>query len=141
MSEPVVLERHFAHTPKRVFEAWTEVEVLGRWFGCGADMLWDIHEWDIRVGGRLRVSLDYDGTPFVVEGEFLIVEPPHTLRYRWGQETVDVAIAADPDGCVVTVRHGGIATDELDDVLTDGWTTSLSQLGGILNNVPIKEEL
>jgi uncharacterized protein YndB with AHSA1/START domain len=71
MSEPVVLERHFAHSPTRVFEAWTDIEVLCRWFGCGVDMLWDIHEWDVRKGGALRVSLDYDGKPFMVEGGVL----------------------------------------------------------------------
>ncbi len=141
MSEPVVLERHFAHSPARVFEAWTEIEVLGRWFGCGVDMLWDIHEWDVRVGGRLRVSLDYDGTPFVVEGEFLAIEPPHHLRYRWGQETVDVAISADGEGCLVTLRHDGIATDELGGIVTDGWTSSLSQLEDTLYSLHVKEEL
>lgn len=141
MSEAVMLERHFAYTPERVFEAWTVAEIVCQWLGCGADMMWDIHEWDVQVGGKLRVSLDYDGTPFVVEGEFLVVEPPHTLRYRWGEENVDIAIAADRDGCVVTVRHEGIATDELGGILADGWTASLSQLEDALSSMRVTERL
>jgi uncharacterized protein YndB with AHSA1/START domain len=140
MSKQVVLERRFAHSPARVFEAWTEIEVLCRWFGCGVDMLWNVHEWDVRVGGGLRVSLDYDGTPFVIEGEFLVVEPPHHLQYRWGQETVDVAIMAEGEGCLVTLRHDDIATHELGGFLTGGWTSSLSQLQDILSSHPVKEE-
>lgn len=141
MTERVVLERRLAHPPQRVFEAWTDVEVLRRWFGCGFDMLWDIHEWDVTVGGGLRVSLNYDGTPFVVEGEFLVVEPPHRLRYRWGQETVDVAIAPDGDGCLLTLRHEGVASDEMCGVLTAGWTSSLIQLNASLADLDVRGTL
>ena len=43
---------------------------LSRWFGCGDDMLWNVQTWDVREGGAIAVSLDFDGNPYEVRGEF-----------------------------------------------------------------------
>ena len=135
------MERRFAHPPERLFEAWTKTDIVGQWLGCGADMLWHIHQWDVRVGGGLKVSLDYDGVPFVVEGEFLEVERPRHLKYRWGKETVDILIEPDGGGCRVTLRHEDVETGELGGILKDGWTFSLSLLEGTLHGLDAREEL
>ncbi len=42
--------------------------------------LWEVHDWDAHVGGRLRVSLDFDQGPYQITGTFLAVEPPNRLR-------------------------------------------------------------
>lgn len=67
-TETLDLEREYAAPPEQVCDAWTRVGLLGLWFGCAPDKLWTIHEWDVRVGGQIHVSLDFDGHPFEVRG-------------------------------------------------------------------------
>ncbi len=129
MTRTVTLERRYEQPPERVFEAWTDVDLLSTWFGCGPEMLWEIHLWEPHVGGRLRVSLDFDGEPFFMDGEFLVVDQPTRLQYRWGDDqTITVDIAATATGSLLTLTHDGLPTDEQQGIVNDGWTTSLGQL-------------
>jgi uncharacterized protein YndB with AHSA1/START domain len=129
VTEAVSLQRDYPHPPERVFAAWTDIDILRQWFGCGPGMLWNVHEWDVRPGGAIHVSLQFDTGPFEVTGEFLIVEPPHRLRYRWsGDQTVDVTIDGRPNGSRLTLVHTGLSVQECG-IVDAGWTTALDQLG------------
>jgi len=124
------MERDYTAAPHQVFEAWTDVELVRQWFGCSTDKLWDVHEWDVRTGGRLHVSLDFDGHPFEVHGEFLVVDPPHRLTYRWsGNEQVEVTIEPHGSGSRLRLAHTFPAGRPEGSVRTVGWTYSLNQLG------------
>lgn len=129
MSEVVRLVHEYAAPPERIWAAWTNVEILQKWFGCGPGMLWNVHEWDVRPGGRIFVSLQFDEEPYEVEGEFAVVEPPNHLRYRWaGDQSVDVRIEAVGTGTRVTLEH--TVPDEQKPVVTAGWAAGLEQLAG-----------
>jgi uncharacterized protein YndB with AHSA1/START domain len=129
-TETLRLERDYAATPSEVYAAWTRVEVLSRWFGCADDKLWTVHEWDVRAGGRIHVSLDFDGHPFVVRGEFLVVEPPRRLQYRWSEdEVVEVTIVPRGSGSRLQLAHTFPAGDEPRAIRTAGWSHSLTELG------------
>ena len=123
------LERTYLVEPDRLFAAWTDVTVLTTWWGCADDMLWTVHSWDVRPGGELHVSLDFDGTPFVVRGEFLVVDEPHRLRYRFGEEVVDVEITATADGSHLRLTHSELPGDEQHAIVEGGWTHALDLLG------------
>ena len=123
------LERHYNATPERVFAAWTELDLLTTWWGCAPDMLWDVHEYDVRVGGTVRVSMPFDGVPFEISGEFLAVEPPHHLRYTFGDEVVDVRIEPDGDGTRLMLRHEELAGAVEEQRVTEGWTDAVRRLG------------
>ena len=128
--ETLALERDYAAPPERVFDAWTDVATLGHWFGCADDKLWRIHAWEVRPGGRIHVSLDFDGKPFVVKGEFLVVERPRHLKYRWGEdEVVEVTIEPRGTGSRLRLRHDYPEGKGLRPILTAGWSHSLGALG------------
>jgi len=131
-TDTLTFERHYRAPPARVFLAWTRVDLLTRWFGCSPDRLWKIHEWDARVGGRLHVSLDFDGTSFEVRGEFLIVDAPSRLTYRWSADEI-VAVVIEPQGTGSRLRltHSFPSKPGAKDILTMGWSTSLTQLQSI----------
>lgn len=136
MSETVVMQREYAAPPERVFEAWTNVELLSQWFGCGPNMLWTVHEWDVRVGGQLYVSLMFEKGPFEVRGEFLEVEPPRHLRYRFGPDQfVDATIEPHGRGSRLTVRHSGLPNQDMCNIISGGWTNGLTQLATLLQSV------
>jgi uncharacterized protein YndB with AHSA1/START domain len=129
MAESLSLQRDYQAPPERVFEAWTDVELLRQRFGCGPEMLWNVHQWDVRVGGAIHMSLTFDSGPFEVKGEFVVVEPSRRLRYRWsGNRIVDVTIEAHGVGSRLRLEHSGLATDEECAITDAGWTSALEQL-------------
>jgi uncharacterized protein YndB with AHSA1/START domain len=132
------LEREYSAPPERVFAAWTDVDVLTRWFGCGDDMLWRVHEWDPRPHGAIRVSLDFGDHVFEVKGEFVIVDPPHHLRYRWSEdEYVDVRIQPLGSGSVLLLEHTWPPTDEDRTMIAAGWSSAMERLGEVAREVSL----
>ena len=133
MTETVVTERTYDATPEAVFSAWTEVELLSQWFGCAEDMLWKIHAWNPVVGGEIHVSLDFDGEPYEVRGQFLEVDAPRRLRYSWeGGQVVTVTIESRGAQSHLRVEHAGLPTEEMGGIVTGGWSASVEQLRGAL---------
>lgn len=51
------IERAFAAPIQAVFDAWTSVDVLRRWWPAGPDWQTVAAEADVRVGGRLRLLI------------------------------------------------------------------------------------
>ncbi|HEX4700806.1 MAG TPA: SRPBCC family protein [Pseudonocardiaceae bacterium] len=129
-TETLLMEREYTSPPERVFEAWTDIDIVRLWFGCADEKLWDVHEWDARVGGKYHVSLDFDGNPFEVRGEFTVVDPPHHLSYRWSNdEIIDVTIEPRGSGSHLVLKHTFPAGGPEGQIRTVGWTYSLGQLG------------
>jgi uncharacterized protein YndB with AHSA1/START domain len=129
MTERLTLRRDYPFPQEQVYQAWTDVRLLSQWFGCGHEMLWNVHEWDVRPGGAIRVSLEFETGSFEVTGQFLIVDPPRRLRYRWQEDQlVDVTIEDQAGGSRLTLVHTGLSETEMP-VVTAGWTYGLGQLG------------
>ena len=68
-----------AAPPERVFRALVSKEVCEWWVRPD---VFDTREWtgDVRVGGRWRASGMDTKRSFVIEGEFLVVDPPRRTR-------------------------------------------------------------
>ncbi len=132
MTNRVVIERTYDRSPESVFNAWVDVDLLRLWFGCGPDTLWEIHEWDVVVGGRLRVSMEMDDRFVEMTGEFLEVDRPQRLRYRWGgDQMVTVDFVSIGSGCKLVITHDGLPDDMMLTV-DDGWTSSVTQLESVV---------
>jgi uncharacterized protein YndB with AHSA1/START domain len=103
--------------PERVFQALTSSDDVVRWWG--SDDTYRTTSWsaDLRVGGRWRAEgRGRDGTPFIVEGEFLEVSPPTRLVQTWkaawdpgATTTLTYSLEATPNGTRVVLRHDGFA--------------------------------
>ncbi|NBB52134.1 ATPase [Rhizobium sp. CRIBSB] len=92
----LVVTRTFDAPAHIVFEAWTEPELMKRWW-APASMPIPLRslEMDVRVGGTYRLVFghsDADAMAFV--GNYLEVQPPS--RLVWTNEE-------EPDGAVTTV--------------------------------------
>ncbi len=137
------LQRRFDAPRERVFDAWTNPEVLREWWAAAPTMSPGDAEVDLREGGRYRLSMrdDESGEVHTLVGEYTEIRPPERLAYTWTWETntdamagsdrtiVEVDFREDGDGTEVVVTHSGFADAQLRDLHVQGWTGCLDNLG------------
>jgi uncharacterized protein YndB with AHSA1/START domain len=72
------LERRFDASPEAVFDAWTNPDVLRRWWAAGPDWETPVAEVDLRAGGRYRLTMrdPAAGAEHTVGGEYIEVRRP-----------------------------------------------------------------
>ena len=141
-SEQLKLERTVAAPREEVFRAWTDPEVLRRWWA--AQPAWEspLAETDVRVGGRYCLSMrDPDsGDEHTVGGKYVEVVPPERLVYTWTWEGADedsasagsvvtVEFREDGEGTTVVLTHDGIADERSRENHAHGWSGCLDNLG------------
>jgi uncharacterized protein YndB with AHSA1/START domain len=78
------LRHTFAAPRESVFRAWTDPQVLKRWW-CPPGWAPAEIEIDLRVGGAYRIGMRTlrSGPPVYVHGRFLEVNCPERLVYTW----------------------------------------------------------
>jgi uncharacterized protein YndB with AHSA1/START domain len=81
------LTHRFAAPREQVFDAWTNPDVLKRWWAAGATWETPLAEIDPREGGSYRLSMRTDeGEVHTVFGKYREVRPPERLAYTWTWE-------------------------------------------------------
>jgi uncharacterized protein YndB with AHSA1/START domain len=127
-----------AAPPERIFRALASNEILDWWVRPG---VFNTTEWtgDVRVGGSWRASGDARGRPYVLEGEFLAVDPPRKLAHTWhgvgapdAPTTVTYLLDRLDGGTRITLRHRGFASREACANTCIGWETSFDHLAASL---------
>jgi uncharacterized protein YndB with AHSA1/START domain len=134
------LERTFDADREAVFDAWTNPEVLRRWWAAGPDWDTPLAEVDLREGGAYRLTMrdPESGMQPTVGGEFKEVRRPERLVYTWTWEDMPGATGA---GSVVTVDfeesggrttvtlvHSGLESDESRAQHEHGWIACIDNL-------------
>jgi uncharacterized protein YndB with AHSA1/START domain len=139
----LTLVRRIKAPPARVFAAWTEAEVLARWFGPHHTQVEEA-EVDARVGGHFRIRLREDnGERHGVGGTYLEIESERRLRFTWAwvstperQSRVTVEFRAIPEGTEITLTHDRFADAETAIRHRRGWTESLERLTALQGGEP-----
>lgn len=132
--------REFAAPRARVWEAWTNPDVMARWFH--PETLTAPRESvsvDLRVGGEYTYTMRIPdtGQEFPAAGRYLRVDEPARLDFTWGSPgRVDDAprvsveleeVAADRTRMTFTLI--GIPNDSGEDASAyDGWSSAFSEL-------------
>lgn len=136
------LEHRYAAPRKEVFEAWTNPEVLKRWWAAAPTWGTPLAEVDAREGGSYRLSMRTDeGEVHTVKGGYREVSPPERLAYTWSwEEGPDAAMAGsestlvvvefleDGDGTLVKLTHSGFASEQIREMHAQGWEAVLANL-------------
>ena len=134
------VQRRFAAPRERVFEAWTDPELLIRWFtpfvGTSSDA-----EIDLRAGGSWRVQMKPRLWPAgYAYGKYVEVEPPERLVYTlaWknfalGPETLVTVEFRDADGETdLVLIQERLGTRRGRRGHAAGWRLALGRLGRLL---------
>ena len=130
----LVVRRSIATSPIRLYRAWTDPDQLARWMSPVGHAEVEV---DLRVGGKLRVTMIGDGRRIEHVGEFLELTPPHRLAFTWlspytgGTATrVTVDLVATDGGTDLTIRHDLLPTDAVESH-AGGWDAMVDRLAAV----------
>jgi uncharacterized protein YndB with AHSA1/START domain len=132
------IERLIPASPERVFEYWTEPDLLAKWFGpTGYEV--PGHDLDVRAGGKWRATIrSPEGKLNSVSGVYNLVDRPRRLVFTWawdddngrrGEETeVTITLEPTPGGTRLKLVQQPFPTRDMRDRHNGGWTSSLNNL-------------
>jgi uncharacterized protein YndB with AHSA1/START domain len=137
------VRRRFAATPEKVFAAFAEASLVGRWLSPAPEITLVLLQFDFRVGGTYRFAYHLPaGETVIVGGVYRSIEPPSKIVFSWiieppdehaGLESeVTVTITPDGNGCELLIRHEKLARTDAVTRHTNGWRGALDQLTTLL---------
>lgn len=131
----LTMKRRLNATPAEVYQAWTDPDLLMRWFGP-ENVTMQEAEVDPRVGGTYRiVMLEDNGERHQVSGAYQEVVENERLVFSWAWVTtpervsrVTVTFKSDGAGTILTLLHEQFFDEAALRGHTHGWTGSLVKL-------------
>jgi uncharacterized protein YndB with AHSA1/START domain len=142
---PIRLHRFIRTRRDQVFGAWTQPEVLSRWFAPAG---WSVTRAaiDLRVGGAFAVGMrkasDRDETG-VLTGEYETVVTDELLVFSWGwsgdpdlRTRVTVRLSDVEGGVELSLTHEQFTTAEARARHEAGWRDTLDQLAAMTSAEP-----
>lgn len=136
----------------RVYEAWTNPEIMKQWFGPAAMHTPGV-SLDVRVGGAYRIEFAPNNQPTPPDGEacagngtaafgqYTQIVPNQLLQFTWssnwqpGEDSIVTVSLKDVDGGTeITILHENFNTEASRDGHNQGWAGSLNKLANALEN-------
>ncbi len=144
--DPIVVEGYFAASPARVFHAWTDPDIVMKWFGQAPDSL-HAATIDLRPGGAWRFVKSSDAEKSVgFEGQYLEIVPGKRLVFSWAHvithangereatpySRVEVSFTPRGKGTFVRLVHSAVRSEDARQGIGRGWEAAFGFLTGAL---------
>ena len=122
---------------ERLFDAWTQPELMKKWFRGSEKMTTPNASADLRVGGAWRVEmLTSAGKSCPSNGHYKVIDRPNKLVFTWHpfeqadyETTVTLIFKKVSDTVTdLTLTHEGLRNEEDKKNHTSGWTVCLDLL-------------
>ena len=85
--DSVKIEMSFNATIEEVWNAWTDPQLVLKWFGSDPNGEGINAQMDVRPGGSYKITFkDSDGTEHTCMGKYLTIENPKRLSFTWEWE-------------------------------------------------------
>lgn len=136
------VRRRFKAAPKKVFAAFSEARLVGRWLKPSPEITLTLLQFDFRVGGAYRFAYHVPGgETVIVSGVYRAIEPPSKIVFSWVIEPPDehagiesevtVTITPDSAGAELLIRHDKLARADAVERHAAGWHGALDQLAAL----------
>ncbi len=140
--KPVSLkvERIFDASPETLWSYWAEPEKFARWFNPAPGIDLVVHEYDVRVGGRVRFDMPQpDGNRNPQEGVFHVLRPHREIVSGSPDKSFLIAVkfAAVGKRTRMTVTVTGVPP-QYHDGATKGWNAGFTKLAALLGGASPK---
>jgi uncharacterized protein YndB with AHSA1/START domain len=132
----VRIERTFEAPAEDVFDAWTNEEVIRRWFRPGRGWQEPSAEVDLRIGGKVRVVMRApDGSEVAAWGEYTVIDRPHKLAFTWtfdddpsNEQMIELEFIEQDGATTVVFVNSNISEEERRDAQYEGWTACIDNM-------------
>lgn len=139
---PIRIARRFRAPPERVFHAWLEPELAGRWlFATALEPMMDV-EIDPRVGGSFRLAERRDNGRAEHAGRYVEIVPHRRLVFTLAMADrprvvtrVTAEISPLKTGCELALTHENVPPDRAGETEAR-WTGVLYGLDATLSSLP-----
>lgn len=143
MSDDTILtiERELNASPARVYEAWTNPQILQKWWGPVGVTIPEL-TLDVRENGEWTTTFHSEKMGNrVVSGKYITLEPPKRLVFTWGwtndgkrghETLVEILLTAQGDNTLMTLTQKTFMQTEHRDNHNHGWTSSFTKLDKLL---------
>ncbi len=102
------VRRRFAADPEKVFAAFAEARLVGRWLSPSPDITLTLLQFDFREGGAYRFAYGVPGgETVIVGGRYRSIEPPSKIVFSWMIEPPDEHAGIESEVTVTITREGG----------------------------------
>jgi uncharacterized protein YndB with AHSA1/START domain len=130
------VQRTYEHPARDVFDAWTNPEVMKRWWHAEPGWETPHAEADLRLGGKIRVVMRTpDGKEYGGSGEYTEIRPGERLAFTWTwdddpdrQTLIELDFTEREGATRVVLTHSGLRDEESRDSHIDGWTNCMENL-------------
>jgi len=130
-----VVKKVINTTREELFEAFSDPEIMSKWFYPYDDMWVEVSN-TFQVGGEYVLKIhNKDDAIFIHEGEYKEIVPPEKLVFTWNSALVQntvVTIEFDEvdSGTEITLTHELLPTEEEVERHKAGWQSVLNRLEG-----------
>lgn len=128
--DELVVERHVAASPQKVFTYFTDSSKWLRWQGTEAEI-------ELVPGGVFRVNVTGDG---FASGRVIEVVENERVVFTWGWEqgppvapgatTVAIELVPDGDGTLIRLTHSNLPPEQIE-LHRHGWEHYVARLGAV----------
>ncbi len=145
--DPIIVEGYFAASPSRVFRAWTDPDIVKKWFGRAPNSLHSA-AIDLREGGAWRFLESSDQEKSIgFEGEYLDIEPGERLVFTWSKfiaraagdrdvtpvSQVEIIFSARDNGTHVRLVHSAVHDEGTRKGFAGGWDFAFGTMRTLLS--------
>jgi uncharacterized protein YndB with AHSA1/START domain len=131
----IKIERHFSAAPQKLWQAWTDPQIVKLWFGSDPNGTVSDAVLNVRVGGSFAVTFhNSTAEEYTAQGIYQQVELHQRLVFTWGwknqphiKELVAVQFQAEGDGTMMTFEHLDIDANTSHNYEI-GWRTTFDKL-------------
>jgi uncharacterized protein YndB with AHSA1/START domain len=136
------IERTYRAPAQRVFDAFTNPEVMRRWWHAEREWETSEAEVDLRIGGEIRVVMGDPkaGAEYGGGGRFTEVDPPRRLAFTWiwdddanaTRMLIEIEFEQRDGVTVVRFTHSGLWDEEAVRSHRGGWNGAFDNLAAAL---------